>query len=203
MKPSVKITLDTPIGSASGKDTLYGQNGVKIQGGYAAATEGRMLALRMLAEQPNRSHDCLIPSRAATPGAVTSLKDGSWSTQLGNKKAKISPDTGDPDAKPFPTLDGVLRDAKDVRWAHLDGKLLARLAKAIGHGKGAETQSEIFLGIGTEPDKPAIMLAGDLRAIGLLMPMRRAAGDPKWTQEELSERFNAFCNTYKKETSDE
>ena len=205
---SINVELDTPIGVAAAKSGCvhtypgagrYAINCVKVSGRYAAATDGKILGLRMLAKVPEKPHSCLIPPKAGTPGRVTNWGN-IWSTQAGRRKPKITPGE-DLSEKPFPPVADVLPKPGKVRWARLDGKLLARIAQAIGHGElGGDKCQDLYLGIDEEVRQPIRLLAGDLRGVGLIMPRTSRPGSATWTQKELSCRFEEFCTTFKKET---
>ncbi len=203
---SVTVELDTPIGVAAGEAGRHSLHAVLIDGEYAIATDGRILGIRMLAEAPDAPASCRIPAKAATPGRVTNCGDtgGNWATKLGKRKAKITPRDETLTDKNYPPVADVLPEAKEIRWAHLNGEFLARVAKAIGHAddRGEHCQ-EIYIGIGNEAmdGKPILLMAGDQRGIGLIMPRSSNRGSPTWTQGELNAKFNEFCTTFKKGTS--
>jgi len=214
MTDLVNVKLDTPIGAAAGKAGRYSMQAVQIRGDYAVATNGRILGIRKLPEPATAPKACLIPARAATTGHVTRTYQesmcpstpgthGHWITTDGRRKPKLTPTDGNSEERHFPPVDDVLPKAENVRWAHLNGEFLARVAKAIGHHDGGETCQDIYLGIGenTLPEgEPVMLLAGDQRGVGLIV--RRSANTQSATlnNDELSDRFNNFCASFKKET---
>ena len=205
---SINVELDTPIGVAAGDASRLALNAVQIEGDYCMATDGRILGIRMLAKKTDAPHRCRIPAKAATPGRVSNCGDtgGGWSTQNGKRKAKITPRDETLTDKNYPPVADVLPEAREVRWAHLNGEFLARVAKAIGHAddRGEHCQ-EIYIGIGDEAldGKPILLMAGDQRGIGLIMPRSSNRGSPTWTQGELNAKFNEFCDLFKASSAHE
>ena len=205
MPTEVRIDLDTPIGVAAGTEGRHALHAVQVDGGYAMATDGRILGIRMLAKASDAPPRSRLPAKAATPGHVSNCgaTGGEWSTQNGKRKAKITPQDESLNEKTFPPVADVLPEAKEVRWAHLNGEFLARIAKAIGHADdNGEQCQEIYIGIADNAaaGKPILLMAGDQRGIGLIMPRSANRGSPTWNQGELNAKFNEFCTTFKKET---
>lgn len=174
-------------------------------GGWAIATDGRMVAARAISTEGGAATRHLVERRLLEFGhhypsghdyPSISIPNIRIVCEFEGQHREI--DGGDvtlrvmvlDEPKTFPPIDEVLtgltREAPDYHWIALDAELLLRLARAMGPLH--DDRCAVWLGVPPKPSQPFVVLpvSRDDDALGVLMPCN-ADAPRDW--RELAERI--------------